>query len=594
MMLPIVRQSALRRRHVMARFPGNPFAFLLLTLVMLLGLIPAGARGQEATPASTPASRGAKVLRIFDFSYPDSLDPQRDGALTVTGLNYEGLTRIDEHGATVPAAAESWEFSEDGLTLTFRLRDNLTYSDGSPLTAEAFAYAIERDCDPQTGATYTSFIFAIAGCEAWYTSLDAAATPVATPGADAAAGRASLGVAVRDDRTLELRLTEPAPYLPTVASTWLFYPVPRDIVENDRDSWWQDPRNLIGNGPFQIVALDDATPDQRISFAANERYWGGHPKLDGIDYVYFDDVEVALDAYKRGELDIGWAPFPFGNQPEIADDPALSQELLIIPWSTTIHLGVDLTQEPFQDKKVREAFAYGLDREAFCRDVWSGACDPAFSWIPPGIAGHLETDQYAYDPEAARQALADSTYGGPDGLPEVTWRYYVGEGDTGSKEFADWLAQNYRESLGIDITLVPTTGEEFDALYAEDDAIIQLDWWQWTEDYPDPQDWLSTYWTCDSPYFAKRAGYCNPAFDALVAQADRELDPDKRIALYEEAGQMLVDDVPTIFAFYDTNPRLVKPYVTGYVVRPHDFWPGWSTPLTVDLAAPSAAGTPVP
>lgn len=183
---------------------------------------------------------------------------------------------------------------------------------------------------------------------------------------------------------------------------------------------------------------------------------------------------------------------------------------------------------------------------------------------------------------AARQALADSAFGGPAGLPEIPCYFYVGDDDEQSRAHAEWFADNCRESLGVDLKLIPATEEEFAALY-EQTSMLNLDWWSWLQDDPDPRNWLEGYWPREGPFHAEQAGYCNPEVDALVAEAARELDPAKRTALYEEAGQRVVDDVAKIFLVYDTNPRLVKPYVNGYTVRPGDPWPGWSTPLEVDL-----------
>ena len=187
-------------------------AVLLLVSLFMPGLAVARVRGEEATPAATTAQ--AHVLRIGRVGLPPTFDPQRnDWSFVVPSLAYEGLTKLDEDLNVVPAAAESWEFSDDGLTVTFHLRDGLTYNDGSPLTAERFRYAVERACDPSTAAPYVNFVFVIAGCEAFATSLPASegeeGTPVATPGADELAAyeaaRANLGVRAPDDRTLEDR-----------------------------------------------------------------------------------------------------------------------------------------------------------------------------------------------------------------------------------------------------------------------------------------------------------------------------------------------------------------------------------------------------
>jgi oligopeptide transport system substrate-binding protein len=387
-----------------------------------------------------------------------------------------------------------------------------------------------------------------------------------------------------DERSLELRLTQPAAYLPTLAASVLFSPVKREAVEADPDGWWRNPAARVGNGPFRAVAIEPDLDIPRIRFAANERYWGGRPNLDGIDYLYYvdsDRTNDVVEAYRRGELDVA---YPWEElMPAVEADPALSAELLWSPLAQIGHMPFNLRREPFQDKKVRQAFAYGFDREAWCREIEFGDCTPALAWIGPGSPGHIETDAFAYDPAKARQALAESSYGGPANLPEVVW-YYFPE-DSKDVRIAEWLAAQYRSVLGVELKLVPTNDEEFDALYESAATWPQLDWRWWEAQYPDPHGWLSVYWTCDSEIHAKPYGYCNPAFDALVARADAELDPAMRLALYEEAQRLLLADAPTIIINNGGLSMLIKPHVVGYVVTPADLgWPGWFTPLTIDIA----------
>jgi len=532
--------------------------------------------------------------------WPDTLDPQKTSyieEIAVSALDYEGLTRLNEDLETVPAAAESWEFNADGTVLTFHLRDRLVYNDGSPLTAERFRFAIERACDPNTAAVYAGILFDIVGCEALYTSLTPpeAAEVTATPGAteagtDAAyeAAKAALGVRAVDDRTLEVRLTHPAPYFPTVASTWVFYPVKEESLAAGGDAWAQDPAQRIGNGPFTMTSF---AGDQRIGFAANEHYWAGRPKLDGIQYVYIDDPQVALEAYRAGDLHITQlAPTQI---PQVKNDPALAQEYLAFPGANTINLMFDLKQEPFTDQKVREAFAYGFDRETYCAEVRSGDCVPAFSWIPPGVPGHIDTDAFAFDPEAARQVLADSSYGGPENLPEI--RFFYPTDDPAETERSEWLAGHYRDVLGVDITLEPVDSTTLASMTKDLASFPQTSLLGWGQDYPDPQNWLSIYWTCGSTIHAGLVDYCNEEFDALIHQADEELDAERRIALYKEAGQLLVEDVPSVFAFNLATVVLVKPEVTGYQATASDaFYPGQWASLTTLTLSPPGSGTPIP
>ena len=549
-----------------------------------------------AAVAAAQDAAGGRVLRIRMPNWPDTLDPQKTSyvqEIVVSALDYEGLTRLDEQLNTVPAAAERWEFSPDGTVLTFTLRDGLAYADGSPLTADRFRYAVERACDPNTAAVYAAILFDIVGCEALLTSLTPAATPAAAPDAGGEqagyeAAKANLGVRAVDDRTLEVRLTQPAPYFPTIASTWVFYPVQRELVEQGGENWWQDPANRVGNGPFRVTRLED---EQLIAFEANERYWAGRPKLDGIDYVYVPDSSVALEAYRAGDLDI--TQVDPSQIPAIEGNPALSRELLRFPTAVTIGLMFDLKQEPFQDKKVREAFAYAFDRQAWCEQVFNGSCLPTLTWIPPGVPGHVETDAYAFDPAKARQALAESSYGGPENLPEIQYFYYSDDPAEGPR--AEWLAGQYRDVLGVEITLAPTESGALSAMTKQADTFPQMTQLGWGQDYPDPQNWLSIYWTCGSTIYAGLGGYCNPRFDELVRQADSELDPSKRLALYEEAGRLLVADAPMVFGFNPATVVLVKPGVTGYAATPSDFfYPGqWASLLTLDVGA-GTGGTPAP
>jgi ABC-type transport system substrate-binding protein len=211
-----------------------------------------------------------------------------------------------------------------------------------------------------------------------------------------------------------------------------------------------------------------------------------------------------------------------------------------------------------------------------------GSVTPALSWIPPGVPGAIETDAYAFDPVRARQALAESSYGGPENLPEIRW-YAVPSDDPWFARRDQWIIDQFREILGGEMVLTTVTEEENDAMFwVDSETWPQIGSFIWYSDLPDPHDWLA-YWTCGSEYFAKYIGYCNPAFDDLAIQADSELDPGKRQALAEEASRVLMADAPSIFAYTSTNAWLVKPYVTGYSrTAPNQRWPGWWNPLAVD------------
>src|SRR5215218_1938511 len=544
----------------------SSLAVLALVFTLVVPMLATSAMAQDE----------ANVLRVHHTSYPDVVDPQKSSTtpeIDILQLVYEGLTRLDTNQETVPGAAESWEYNDDATQITFHLRPDLKYSDGSPLTAENFRYALERNCDPATAADSHSLLFDLVGCAAFAgPPADAEGNAREFTPEEHEAARTALGVKALDDQTLQIDLTNPAPYYHTLASLWVFDPVKKEIVDKDPDNWWKTAENHIGNGPFTVT---DIAEEQKWTFAASDSYWQGRPKLDGIEYVYVDDAAVALEAYRAGDLDT--VQLEATQMPEVLADPELSKELVSYPWAGTYYLGMAVTQEPFTDLKVREAFSYAIDRETLCAEVLAGTCTPALSFIPAGLPGSIETDKFGFDPEAAKQALADSSYGGPENLPEIKLFYNSDFEDRA--QASEWLAGEIRDILGVELVLQPTDGTTLTAMRKETETHPQLLYFgSWYQDYPDPQNWLSTYWTCDSSL--NRVGYCNEEFDALTAQGDTTLETEERMAFYEQAGQLLVDDVPNPFLYNPNGTFIVNPAVTGYTPTAAEFtWPGSSASL---------------
>ena len=199
-------------------------------------------------------------------------------------------------------------------------------------------------------------------------------TPVAIDDAAYEAAKKALGVRVIDDQTIEFDLLAPAPYFPTVAGLWVLFPAKQELIEAGGTDWWKDPTKQIGNGPFQITEMDEG---QLVSFEPNANYWGGTPKLNKIEYVYINDSDTALEAYKAGDLDI-LNPDP-AQLPAIQSDPDLADQYVVYASANTWYLNLNLTQKPFDDLKVRQAFAYAFDRETYCNDIQQGTCVATYS-----------------------------------------------------------------------------------------------------------------------------------------------------------------------------------------------------------------------
>ena len=514
-----------------------------------------------------------KKLRINLQTYPDIIDPQKSSFVNEIAhlkLMYEGLTKLDKDLKTVPGAAEKWEYNADATELTFTLQPDLKYSDGSLLNAARYAYSIKRNINPETAGEYAQITDEIKGapewrtcgddaaaCEAAMAALDASIQPLHADGQPCDAENPYEDAACN---TLKLTFSKPAPYFHTVMSLWVTYPAKEENISEGGENWWNSSKFQIGNGPFVLQSLE---PFVKGYFTPNANYWGDKAKLD-LEYSYITDSAVAFEAYKNNEFDI----IPAGAEDllVIQADATLSKELKTYPGSCTFAVMFHQLKEPFTDQKVREAFAMAYDRETWVADVLNGLGSPALTWIPPGFPGFdAEEKRWGYDPEAAKKALAESSYGSADKLPPITLTF----SDTPrNRKRNEWLAAKWNEVLGVELKLNPVESTTYTALTKDIETAPQTFILGWCADYPDEQNWLSVYWKTGA--FGERIGYSNADFDKLVDQADTELDPAKRAQLYADAQKLLTDGAPVAFAWNNVNNYLVKPWVKGIVTTPQD------------------------
>lgn len=538
----------------------------------------------EEPVAEVPAG-DLETLMINLGTYPDIMDPQKSSFVNEIAhlkLIYEGLTRLDNDLNTVPAAAESWDYNEDSTQLTFTLREGLKYSDGSLLNAKRFEYSILRNIDPVTAGEYATITDDIAGAIEWRSAdvstateeeLQALKDAVQVKALDSA-GNPCTGYDQEDCRTLVIGLRQPAPYFHTVMSLWVTYPAREEDITAGGEDWWSEAANHVGNGPFVFSELE---PSVRGFFVPNQNYWRGAPTYN-IEYRYITDTAVAFESYKNDEFDIitaGAEDFPV-----IKADPVLNEELRVYPGSCTYAIMFHQLKEPFTDQKVREAFAYALNREGWVNDVLKGLGSPTLTWIPPGFPGYdAEEDRYAFDPEKAKQALAESSYGSAEALPPIELTF----SDTPrNRTRFEWLANQWKEVLGVETTLNPVESTTYTALTKDINTAPQVFLLGWCADYPDPQNWLSVYWKTGA--FGERIGFSNPELDELLNKADSETDPATRAQMYADAQKLLVSSSPVAFMWNNVNSYLVKPRVQGIVETPQDSgWPGDNDPTTITV-----------
>jgi oligopeptide transport system substrate-binding protein len=533
-----------------------------------------------ATPSPVEAS---KVLRINLGTYPDIIDPQKSSFVNEIAhlqLIYEGLTKFNGALETVPAAAEKWEYNDDATELTFTLREGLTYSDGSLLNAKRFEYSLLRNINPETAGEYAAITDEILGAPEWRTGEgDAAVAGEAVVRESVQAldmsGNPCTDYEQADCRIFKIKLSRPAPYFHTVMALWVTFPAKEENITEGGDNWWNSSLYQVGNGPYVLRSLE---PFVRGYFVPNPGYWEGEGKVD-IEFSYITDTAIQFQAYKNNEFDI--AILGAEDYPTIQADPVLSEEALIYPGSCTFDVMFHQEKEPFTDPKVREAFALALDREAWVRDVLNSLGSPTLTWIPPGFPGYQEGEtRWGFDPDAALQAIADSTYGSVDNLPPIVDTF----GDTPRNRVRhEWLVAKWKEVLGVDVELNPVEPTTYTALTKDRETAPQMFILGWCADYPDPQNWLSVYWKTGA--FGERIAYSNLDFDALVDEADTTTDPARRMELYEQAQDLLIDDCPGAFMWNNVNQYLVKPWVKGLELTPQDAgWPGqYGSVINIDI-----------
>ncbi len=532
---------------------------------------------QPQVPVEKP-----KVLRVNVGTYPDIIDPQKSSfAVEISHLllMYEGLTRLNSKLETIPGSAEKWEYNTDATELTFTLREGLKYSDGSLLNAKRFEYAIKRNINPETAGEYAAITDEIVGAIDWRTGEGDAKTK----GEEAInqsvqaldmAGQPCKDYEQADCRILKIKLSKPAPYFHVVMGLWVTFPAKEELITEGGDNWWNSSKYQIGNGPCVLKSLE---PFVRGYFGPNPNYWGSKMKVD-IEFSYITDTAVAFQAYRNNEFDI--IPLAAEDLPTAQADPVMSKETMINPGSCTFAVMFHQLKEPFTDKKVREAFALALDRDAWVNDVLKGLGSTTLTWIPKGFPGYKEGEtRWGFDPEAAKKALAESSYGSVDKLPKIVDTF----GDTPrNRTRNEWLVAKWKDVLGVDVELNPVESTTYTALTKDQSTAPQMYILGWCADYPDPQNWLSVYWKTGA--FGERIAYSNADFDKLADEADSTVDPAKRMELYQQAQDLLVDTLPAAFMWNNVNSYLVKPWVKGIETTPQDStWPGRIYPFNIDI-----------
>ena len=506
--------------------------------VVLLALLAACGGASDSQAPTNTLQRGLS-------SDPETLDQHKarstQAADVLRDLG-EGLVGYTATGELVPAAAESWELSADGLIYTFHLRDELRWSNGEPVTAGHFVDGMRRLVNPATAAFYAQMLTSIENAD----GIISGDIPVSM-----------LGVEAPDEKTLVLRLTQRTPYLLSLLTHPSTFPVHTPSLEAHGDSYAR-PGRLVTNGAYQLEAW---VPGSLIALRRNEFYWNNAgTAIDAVNYHVMVNNAAELNRYRAGDLHIT-NTVPADSFQQVRE--AYGDQLRVAPYLAVYYYGFNLTKPPFKDNlPLREALSMAIDREQLTTTVTGRGEQPAYSWVPPGVDNYspAQVGFVALDKEE-RERLARVRYKeagyGPDNPLKVEVRYNTSDLH---RKVAVAVQSMWREVLGVEATLI---NEEFQVLLANmrDAEVTQVFRSSWTGDYNDAHTFLSVL---QSDSATNMPRYASEEFDDLMRRAAAQVDPERRRLYLEEAERAMLSDHPVIPLYIFVSKHLVSPEVDGW------------------------------
>lgn len=473
---------------------------------------------------------------------PASLDPAMTTGLAEANVQaelFEGLTRLDRDNQPQPALAERWDISPDGKTYTFHLRPGITWSDGTPITAHDFVYSWMRVIDPAVASPNAYMMFIIDGAEAFSKKQGSAE---------------DVGIKAPDDRTLQVRLKNPTAYFLNLTSFHCYYPVPEARVRANPDTWAANAGGFVGCGPF---TLEKWIHSSEITVKKNPAYWdAGHVRSDYLDFPISESQSTRLTLVESGQANMMVEPPPAEQQR--LESLGLYQ---VAPYLGTYYYVFNTQKAPFDDVRVRKAFALAMEREGLVKHIVRGRKEAAYAWVPPGMknpatgqdfrkeGGNLQEE----NAEQAQQLLKEAGYD-ESHQPEVTILFNTNEMH---KAVAEAVQAMWKKNLGVQVELTNQEAKVY--LASRTQGNYQVARASWVADYADPMTFLDVFADEDND-----AQYHNEAYLDRVRKAKEEKDPGLRMQYMHQAEQILFDDCVLIPIYYTTQPFVVQPYVKGY------------------------------
>ncbi len=485
-------------------------------------------------PATAPAAN--ETVRMVTSFLPNDPDPKSAIAWPNIQLCMQLFDRLVEAWPdrnVVPSLAERWEISDDGLRYVFHLREGLTWSDGTPLTARDVEYGIKRVLDPASPGSSVAIYFVLENGQDYYLGHNDDADRI--------------GVRALDDRTVEFGLAAPAPYFMNVMNRPDAGPQPRHAIERHGEAWTK-PEHQVVSGPFAIASRtdDELVLERRPDYA--------RPRPGNADTIRFlrSSIADALPRYERGESEMIMVRYT----PRLADlmPGSVQNDASLGPAAWSAYIRFDHTRAPTSDVELRRALAHAIDREALAAACPANLVVATGGIVPPALQGHTPEIALRFDPDAARDHLARSRFDGELELAGMeVW-----------DEILTTVAASWEEVFGDRVAVRTWSWRNEEAMAAggrADRAPIRVT--GWFPGYPDPEYYLRLLFQSDSR--TNEGGFSHPTFDELIEQARRERDGRARLELFHAADRLAVaDQVACIPLVYGRNVAYVKPDVQGW------------------------------
>ena len=502
---------------------------------------PAGIVQTSTTMTGAPQAEEQRL--VYNNIESSSYDPIRNENMDeLSSHMFEGLTCWTQ-GELTMGQAESIDVSEDGLTYTVTMRDDIYWSDGEPVTAYDFEWSWLRHLDPATAGKYTRMLYPIKNAQA-YNAGECTADEV--------------GLECPDERTLIITLEAPQLVFTEILAMREYMPVRQDIVETYGEAWSLDPETCIGNGPFKMKEL---IPGEKIVYEKNPYYYDADQViLEEIECRFITDPSVELMSYEAGEIKIAT---------QVSAESCLlhPDQSYIIQRLSSMWLVVDCEDDVLSDVRVRKALAMSFDRQAICDAVFKGAEQPSYTIIPNGMKDPITGEpwsaygQYFEENVAEAQALlAEAGYPNGEGFPTLTFGTST---STENEQVAQAITAMWKANLGINCEIKVEDSASFIAHRQE--GAFDIARWTNTGGYNDPTNYLA-YYESDQPN--NDSHYSNPEYDALLHQANAEADIPTRMEMLHQLDEMLITDMAVIPLYNPAQKYLIDPSVVGAGVSP--------------------------